>query len=173
MSWRGLLHLRYIAHRHHGQSPLRNHCLPEHTCNAISYQPLDLQSSRLDRRYRLCCLSPSNRNQRSLLLGRQCQYLSSQNLQHLFREAVFKAGTISATPRMINALLAVKEELEALRVADEGAYRDPNKTIETLHHEVVDMFCHTYGESSEATRELLKGVHPDFGTPPFPRGEKG
>jgi hypothetical protein len=28
-------------------------------------------------------------------------------------------------------------------------------------------------QSSEATRELLKGVHPDFGTPPFPRGEKG
>jgi hypothetical protein len=48
-------------------------------------------------------------------------------------------------------------------VADEGAHRDPNKTIETLRQEGVDMFYHTYGESAEATRELLRGVHPDFG----------
>jgi hypothetical protein len=32
------------------------------------------------------------------------------------------------------------------------------------------MFYHTYGESADATRELLKGVHPDFGIPLVERG---
>jgi hypothetical protein len=73
------------------------------------------------------------------------------------------------TPHRIDALLAVKAELEASGV-DEGAYRDPNKTIETLNQEGVDMFYHTYGESAETTRELLKGVHPNFGTPLPPFG---
>jgi hypothetical protein len=52
-------------------------------------------------------------------------------------------------------------------VADQGAYRDPNKTIETLNQEGVDMFYRIYGESTDTIRELLEGVHPDFGTPPL------
>jgi hypothetical protein len=90
----------------------------------------------------------------------------ASNITRVFREAVFKAGTMYGTPRMINALLAVKAEMKELGVADEGAYRDPNKTIEKLNQEGVDMFYHTYGESADTTRELLKGVHPDFGIPP-------
>jgi hypothetical protein len=37
----------------------------------------------------------------------------------------------------------------------------------------MDMFYRTYGRSAETTRELLKGVHSDFGTPPpFPAQER-
>jgi hypothetical protein len=101
-----------------------------------------------------------------------CCPAEAANITRVFREAVFKAGTMYGTPRMINALLAVKAEMAELGVADEGAYRDPNKTIETLNQEGVDMFYRTYGESADTTRELLKGVHPDFGTPPSPARER-
>jgi hypothetical protein len=47
----------------------------------------------------------------------------ASNASRVFREAVFKAGTMYGTPRMINALLEVRKEMETLGVADEGAYR--------------------------------------------------
>jgi hypothetical protein len=72
-------------------------------------------------------------------------------------------------PRRINALLALKAEMAEQGVADEGGYRDPNRTIETRNQEGVDMIYRTYGESADTTRELLKGVRPDFGTSPPPR----
>jgi uncharacterized protein YukJ len=50
---------------------------------------------------------------------------------------------------MNQAFLVVPEEMETLGVADEGARRDLNNTIETLNQEGVDMVYHTYGESGE------------------------
>jgi hypothetical protein len=41
-------------------------------------------------------------------------------------------------------------------------YRDPDKTLETLDQEGVDMFYHTYGESAEAIRELSRERNQEF-----------
>jgi hypothetical protein len=55
---------------------------------------------------------------------------------------------------MNQAFLAVPEEMETLGVADEGARRDLNNTIETLSQEGVDIFYHTCGGSDERPQSV-------------------
>jgi hypothetical protein len=70
---------------------------------------------------------------------------------------------------MIDALLAVKWELELLGVAVEGAYWDPNKPSRGSTRTEAICLSHIWRIGSGDQR-AFEGVHPDFGTlPPPPR----
>ncbi|KAA8893776.1 hypothetical protein FN846DRAFT_977475 [Sphaerosporella brunnea] len=85
-----------------------------------------------------------------------------KNTTRVFREALFKTGNLYGAPRMINSLLEVRKTMDVVGVPDEAGYRDHDMPVEKLNEAGVKMFNHTYGEGAADTRELLRGVHPDF-----------
>jgi hypothetical protein len=82
-----------------------------------------------------------------------------------------KAVTMYGTPDMINVFAGRTIGRWGPWDSRTGAH---NQETAEFRQEGVTMFYHTYGETAsvEATRDLLSGVHLDFGTPPFVSPER-
>jgi hypothetical protein len=72
-------------------------------------------------------------------------------------------------PHMINAFAGCTMERWGPWDSQTGAH---NRETAEFRQDGVNMFYYTYGETVEATRDLLSGVHLDFGTPPFVSQER-